>query len=248
MLLLAVLAALRAHYGLDPRRYNDYVLAEIAQRAEEHDLGVVCGYADRYVPLFGDLAYVSYHGKLWHAPLGEEPFATYEKLGAHVPAAALRRRHHRRASATRARCMRRCGRATSRSAGAAADRCSSWRGRWARPPGAARSRCSPATWTAFGRQIDRNQELVDEMMTALRLRRPAPATRCAPWSPPRAPPARCGAKLTGAGGGGAIFALPRPGEEDALADALRAAARSSAYRQRGIRRPGEPGGLRVQRR
>ena len=55
VLLLAVLAALRAHYGLDPVAMNDYVLAEIAQRAEEHDMGVVCGFADRYVPLFGDI-------------------------------------------------------------------------------------------------------------------------------------------------------------------------------------------------
>src|SRR4029450_2524993 len=63
-------------------------MAESAQRAEEYDLGVVCGFADRYAPLFGDLAYVSFHGKLWHAPLGAEPFATYEPLGSRV--AALR--------------------------------------------------------------------------------------------------------------------------------------------------------------
>ena len=61
VLLLAVLAALRAYYALDPRRWNDYVLAELAQRAEEHDLGVACGYADRYAPLFGDVAYVWRH-------------------------------------------------------------------------------------------------------------------------------------------------------------------------------------------
>ena len=33
-----------------------------------------------------------------------------------------------------------------------------------------------------------------------------------------------GAKLTGAGGGGAIFALPAQGQEEALAEALRVAA------------------------
>ena len=33
-----------------------------------------------------------------------------------------------------------------------------------------------------------------------------------------------GAKLTGAGGGGAIFALPAPGQEEALAVALRGGA------------------------
>jgi len=33
-----------------------------------------------------------------------------------------------------------------------------------------------------------------------------------------------GAKLTGAGGGGAIFALPAQGQEETIAEALRAAA------------------------
>jgi hypothetical protein len=40
----------------------------------------------RYVPVSGGLAYLSYHRKLWHAPLGEEPFVTYERLTARVPA------------------------------------------------------------------------------------------------------------------------------------------------------------------
>ena len=145
VLLLAVLAALRAFYALDARRWNDYALAEIAQRAEEHDLGVVCGYADRYAPLFGDLAYIAYHGKLWHAPLGEEPYATYEKLGALAPplsfvvattgvAAPLRRRARADARPL-----------SARSAGRRAGRCWPWRGRWARRRGAARSPCSPTT-------------------------------------------------------------------------------------------------------
>ena len=48
-------------------------------------LGITCGYADRYVPLFGGLAYLDYRGKLYQEPIGEEPFATYERLDALVP-------------------------------------------------------------------------------------------------------------------------------------------------------------------
>src|SRR5262245_39256146 len=220
VLLLAVLAALRAHYALDRRRYNDYVLAEIAQRAEEHDLGVVCGYADRYAPLFGDLAYVSYHGKLWHAALGEEPFATYEKLGAHVPAlrfvvatTGVQRDSGSVHAPMRARYLeeRRRGNgpllALARQLGETA-----WRGKIALLAG---------DLEAFGSQIDRNQELVDEMMETCgfssgagsEVRMLVAAARTA---------GALGAKLTGAGAGGAIFALARPGEEERLADALRA--------------------------
>jgi mevalonate kinase len=40
-----------------------------------------------------------------------------------------------------------------------------------------------------------------------------------------------GAKLTGAGGGGSIFAVTEPGGEERLADALRAAAARSGLTQ-----------------
>jgi galactokinase/mevalonate kinase-like predicted kinase len=221
VLLLAVLAALRAHYALDPRRYNDYVLAEIAQRAEEHDLGITCGYADRYAPLFGDLAYLSYHGKLWHAPLGEEPFATYEKLDARAPGmrfvvatTGVQRDSGSVHGPMRARYLeeRRRGSgpllAVARQIGETA-----WRGKIALLAG---------DLEAFGRQIDRNQELVDELMERCGFATGAGAEVRALVAAARAAGA-LGAKLTGAGGGGAIFALVRPGEEETLSAALRGA-------------------------
>ena len=187
VLVLAVLAALRAFYALDPRRCNDYVLAEIAQRAEEHEMGIVCGFADRYVPLFGDLAYVSYHGKLWHAPLGEEPLVTYEKLGAYVPplrfvvaTTGVQRNSGAVHAPMRARYLeeRRRGSgpllALARQLGETA-----WRGKIALLAG---------DLASFGEQIDRNQALIDEMMAAADSPA-APARRCACWSPRRAPPA-----------------------------------------------------------
>ena len=222
VLLLAVLAALRAHYGLDMRRYNDYVLAEIAQRAEEHDLGVVCGYADRYAPLFGDLAYIGFHGKLWHAALGEEPFATYEPLGARVPALSfvvattgVPRDSGSVHGPMRARYLeqRRRGSgpllALGREIGATA-----WRGKIALLAGDLES---------FGAQMNRNQELVDEMMARCDFPSGAGAEVRALVAAALAGGA-LGAKLTGAGGGGSIFALARPGDEERLAATLREAA------------------------
>ena len=187
VLLLAVLAALRAFYALDPRRLNDYVLAEIAQRAEEQEMGVVCGFADRYVPLFGDIAYLSYHGKLWHAALGEEPFVTYEPLGrwvaplrfcvattgvqrdsgsVHAPMRARYLEERRRGSGPLIQLARQLGE-------------TAWRGKIALLAGDLRG---------FGAQITRNQELIDEMMPPAALR-PARVQRCIRSSPPRTTPA-----------------------------------------------------------
>lgn len=222
VLVLAVLAALRTFYDLDARRHNDYVLAEIAQRAEEDEMGVVCGFADRYVPLFGGIAYLNYHGKLWHAPLGEEPFVTYERLGERAPplefcvaTTGVQRESGSVHAPMRARYLaeRRSGRGPlldlARQLGETA-----WRGKIALLAGDLES---------FGGQITRNQELIDEMMRLCGFAAGAGKEVGALVDAARAAGA-LGAKLTGAGGGGAIFALPPPDGAAQLADALRAAA------------------------
>lgn len=222
VLVLAVLAALRAFYKLDARRHNDYVLAEIAQRAEEEEMGVVCGFADRYVPLFGDIAYLSYHGKLWHAPLGEEPFVTYERFGDQVPSlqfciattgvqrdsgsvhAPMRARYleeRRRGEGPLVDLARRLGE-------------TAWRGKISLLAG---------DLERFGQHITHNQELIDEMMRLCGFADGAGHEVRALLQAAHAAGA-LGAKLTGAGGGGAIFALPPSGGAPRLAGALRAAA------------------------
>jgi mevalonate kinase len=222
VLLLAVLAALRAFYALDRWRWNDYVLAEIAQRAEEHEMGITCGFADRYVPLFGGIAYLSYHGKLWHAAVGEEPFATYEPLGRCVPplrfciaTTGVRRDSGSVHAPMRARYLeeRRRGRGPLlqlvRQIGETA-----WRGKIALLAG---------DLNAFGTQITRNQELIDTMMCTCGFPNGA-GTEVRALIAAAHGAGALGAKLTGAGSGGAIFAVAVPGREAALAAALRVAA------------------------
>ncbi len=80
LFVLLILNALREFYSLSKRELNDYVLAELTQRIEEIELGVTCGFADRYVPQLGGLAYIDYRGKLFHKKIFDEPFATYERL------------------------------------------------------------------------------------------------------------------------------------------------------------------------
>jgi len=78
--LLSLLNGLRTYYALDPTVFHDYALAELAQRLEEHEMGITCGYADRYAIQLGGLAYIDYRDKLLHEAYGREPLATYERL------------------------------------------------------------------------------------------------------------------------------------------------------------------------
>ena len=84
MLVTLTLAALREFYALDRRVHNDYIPVEFTQRVEAKELGITCGFADRYVPLFGGIAYLDYRGKLHHLNIRQEPYVTYERLDSWV--------------------------------------------------------------------------------------------------------------------------------------------------------------------
>jgi len=226
VLVLLALAALRAFYELDSRIHNDYVLAELCQRVEAKELGITCGYADRYVPLFGGLAYLDYRGKLHQKPIGEEPFVTYERLDIWVPDlplvvaftgvvresgdvhSVMRGRYlEEHADYERGgpkpfmlEVMERVG-------------ATAWRGKMA---------LLRQDWAEFGRLMGENHRLVDEMMTYCGLPGGAGEANNALIQAALAAGA-LGAKLTGAGGGGSVFALVRPGHEEELVEALRTA-------------------------
>jgi len=227
LLVLLTLASLRAFYELDPRIHNDHVLAELCQRVEAKELGITCGYADRYVPLFGGLAYLDYRGKLYQRPIGQEPFVTYERLDPWIPDLPLvvaftgvTRESGDVHSLMRARYLeqyasyRRGGPNpfmldVMEQVGATA-----WRGKIA---------LLREDWVEFGRLMIENHRLVDEMMTYCGLPGGAGKPNNALIQAALAAGA-LGAKLTGAGGGGSVFALSRPGHEKELAEALRVAA------------------------
>ncbi len=82
-LMVAFMHGIREYFNLSKKKLNDYILAELVQRAEEA-AGITCGYADRYVCTMGGLAYMDFRGKLYHKPLRKEPLATYERLDQYV--------------------------------------------------------------------------------------------------------------------------------------------------------------------
>ena len=233
LLVLLALAGLRVFYELDSRVHNDYVLAELAQRVEARELGITCGYADRYVPLFGGLAYLDYRGKLHQRAIGAEPFVTYERLDAWVPdlplviaSTGVVRDSGDVHTVMRTRYLKeyadyeRGGPKPFMLEVMGQVGATAWRGKMALLRG---------DWAEFGRLMAENHRLVDEMMAYCGLPGGAGEANNALIQAALAAGA-LGAKLTGAGGGGSIFALAQPGHEGELVDALRVAADGAGLR------------------
>jgi glucuronokinase len=59
---------------------NKDTIAEIATKIEDEDLQITAGYADRYVISRGGLCFCSYYGKLYHKNLSMEPLAVYDRI------------------------------------------------------------------------------------------------------------------------------------------------------------------------
>ena len=220
LFILLALAGLRALYELDRKTHNDYVLAELTQRAESREMGITCGYADRYVPLFGGLAYLDYRGKLEQREIGEEPYVIYERLDEQVEPPPL--------VAITTGVKHNSGDVHGRMRPRYMEEFRSWQARGGSPPPMVRfmSEAWESTWRGkiallkgdlrtFGRLMNENHQQVDAMM------RYCGFEDGAGWANnlfirEALENGALGAKLTGAGGGGSVFALVAPGEQERL--------------------------------
>ena len=211
-----VLVGLRELYDLDRKHLNDYRLAEICTRVEFDELGFTCGYADRYSTLLGGMAYIDYRGKLYHKPIDEEPYATYERLEQFVPDlpifvvytgvsrdsgnvhGVLRKRYLDEIEMAR----KSCGsdlyilEGMDKIAQTARD---------------GKKRLLEEDWESLGELMNLNHSLINQIMKKSGFKDGAGwannelvkgALDCG----------ALGAKLTGAGGGGCVFALTKPDE------------------------------------
>ena len=228
VLVLALLNALRVYYDIDGRLLHDYAVAELAQRVEELEMGVTCGYSDRYVPQLGGIAYIDYRDKLEHRPIGDEPLATYERLDAFVAPltfvvgfsgvthdsgcvhSVLRGRyledwHRAQTDGHVSSSVLERFRAIAETAR---------RGKVCLMRG---------DLEAFGALMNENHTLIDGIMRDCGFADGAGAPNNLLIDAARAAGA-LGAKLSGAGGGGSVLILPRPGEGWHLLEAVRRAA------------------------
>jgi galactokinase/mevalonate kinase-like predicted kinase len=219
LFVLLALAALRELYALDRRIHNDYILSELCQRVEEVELGITAGFADRYVPLLGGLAYLDYRGKLLHADVRQEPLVTYERLddyaeslplvavttGVQHDSGNVHGRMRPRYLAEHADWQNRGGKMPPMVGYMSAAWETAWRGKIALLEGDLES---------FGRLMNDNH-LVDIMMLYCGFSDGAGLANNL-FIETALDHGALGAKLTGAGGGGSVFALTEPGQEEKL--------------------------------
>ncbi|MFX1377776.1 MAG: hypothetical protein ACFFA4_01665 [Promethearchaeota archaeon] len=59
---------------------NKDIIAEMATKIEDEDLKITAGYGDRYVISRGGLSFCSYYGKLYHKNIAKEPLAIYDRI------------------------------------------------------------------------------------------------------------------------------------------------------------------------
>ncbi len=233
VLVLLTFEALVSYYKLDRKIHNKYVLGELAQRAEEKELNITCGFADRYVPVFGDIAYIDYRGKLFHKAIKTEPYCTYEKLGEWIDEFPLVMcstglKHHSGDvhSPMRARYL---------------EEYKEFRGDYETAPFMVKTmkKIGDTAWNGkiailegdlvrFGELMNENHRLVDQMM------RHCGFTKGAGEANNRMIEAgllagALGAKLTGAGGGGSVFMLVRPGDEEKVMGTIKDALKKYGY-------------------
>lgn len=241
LFVLLTLAGLRVLFDLDRQLHNDYALGELAQRAEGKELGITCGFADRYVPIFGGIAYLDYRGKLNHREIFQEPYVTYERLDPWVddlPLVAITTGVVRHSGDVHGR-MRPLyleehavwqisgGKTPPMVRFMAGAWETAWRGKMA---------LLERDWPTFGALMNRNHRLVDEMMAYCGFADGAGRVNNQFIEIALANGA-LGAKLTGAGGGGSVFALTHPGEEESLAEAWRRTAAEAGLESARIYRP-----------
>ena len=219
---ILTLAALREFYDLDRRVHNDYVLAELTQRVEAKELGIACGYADRYIPIFGGIGYADYRGKLYQTTLHEEPYTTYERLdgrAVELPIVAITTGIQHDSGDVHGRMRPRY-----------MEEHNQWKAHGGDPPPMVQFMLGAweTAWRGkiallngdlvmFGELMNRNHSLVDQMMTYCGFKDGAGWANnlCIETALENG---ALGAKLTGAGGGGSVYALTSPGKEAALSD------------------------------
>jgi galactokinase/mevalonate kinase-like predicted kinase len=241
LFVLLALAGLREFYDLDRHVHNDYVLAELTQRVEARELDITCGFADRYVPLFGGIAYLDYRGKLHQAQVQDEPYATYERLDPWVddlPLAAISTGIERDSGDVHGRMRPRYIKEHDewvQKGGEPPPMVRFMQGAW-RTAWRGKIALLANDLETFGALMNENHRLVNEMM----------AYCCfqdgAGWAnnlliQTALENGALGAKLTGAGSGGSVFALTRPGQEGRLMELWRQTASKAGLDRARIYRP-----------
>jgi galactokinase/mevalonate kinase-like predicted kinase len=221
LFVLLTLAGLRSFYALDQHKLNNYILAEMTQRIEALELGITCGFADRYVPLFGGLAYIDYRGKLYQQEIKTEPYVTYERLDSYIEqipliaiSTGLKHDSGDVHGPMRSRYLEEHDQQINNlieNSPMVGFMTGTWETAWR-----GKIALLERDFKSFGELMNKNHKLVDEMMTYCGF------INGAGWAnnlmiKVALDSGALGAKLTGAGRGGSVFALVHPDDEVKIA-------------------------------
>ena len=210
-MLAAVVGALNSFLDL---KMNSYQISETIRKIEDRVMGVVCGFQDQHMAVFGGLNFMNFNGKQSLLQRDNEPLATIEPLGQLVPTPHLILAHtgieHHSGSVHRSPRERWLAGETEVVNGYAEI---------SQLAISAQRFLIEGNWAALGVLMNRNHEIVASLGGSGEANeRLISAAREA---------GALGAKLAGAGGGGTIVALTH--EPEVLAFALKQAGAKSIH-------------------
>ncbi|MFW9941514.1 MAG: mevalonate kinase [Candidatus Thorarchaeota archaeon] len=192
---------------------NRDIIAEIATKIEDEDLKITAGYADRYVITRGGLCFCSYQGKLYHKALSEEPLAIYDRIDDiyelnNIPIIICYSGVPHESGDVHGK-LRKIYLQDNPFFVNSYKKISelSWKSRFA---------IMQRDWTTLGRLLKQNTRIMNEIMKEAGFKHGIGLANNLLIDLIEEHPDVYAAKLTGAGGGGSIFALVNPKKIDAI--------------------------------
>ncbi len=231
--ILLLLKGLQKFYRMSRKDFNPYAISEIAQRIEEKELGITCGFSDRYIPHFGGIAYMDYRGKLYHKPVNDEPYVTLERLdpfieelGLIVVSSGVKHHSGEVHSVMRGRYLDDLARVESEGGEPSSVLTkfklvgdTAWRGKIA---------LLRSDFKEFGNLMNINHRLVDEIMHECGFTHGAGKENNL-FIETALDAGALGAKLTGAGGGGSALVLAGKENEERVVEAIEKTIKREKY-------------------
>lgn len=189
---------------------NKDILAEMCTKVEDEDLNITAGYGDRYVIARGGLSFCSYYGKLYHKQISQEPLAVYDRIDQtynidHLPIIVCFSGSTHESGDVHQR-LRRLYLENDQEIVQKYYKLAeiSWRSRFS---------LMNKDWKDLGTYFKQNTKLMNEIMQIAKFEYGIGLANNILINIIEEHPEVYAAKLTGAGGGGSVFALVNPNKE-----------------------------------
>ena len=221
-IIIAVLFGLAQFFDL----YNNYkllkenefpinkdIIAEMATKIEDEDLKITAGYGDRYTISRGGLSFCSYYGKLEHKDLSKEPLAIYDRIDEvyaidNIPIIICYSGVHHDSGDVHGPLRRIYLQKNPNMLSNYKELAEiAWKSRFT---------IMRRDWPELGKQLKENTGIINQIMKEAGFKHGIGLANNFLIELIEEHPDVYAAKLTGAGGGGSVFALVNPNKKDAI--------------------------------